>query len=279
MLFDLDAGGLLTWRDDTSKDLCIRQANSGTGSSYIRQVNSRGTLAAPSAMLNGDRIGGHGYYGWKGTGVTDVNSLPSVAFNGYATENHSPTANGGELRIEIIPNGSTTPVTTATFENNGDLVITGGLNVGNTTDTNDGYIRYTGTEFQGRQGGVWFTIAPNVTSISATGAVTTTSATFATVGSMTTTPAAGTYKLDFTADWQLSASSSNGDFGVFIAGVEQAQCRRNVRNGEHAMGSSVAISTLITVDGSQAITIQFRENASATLTVNARELILTPISR
>jgi hypothetical protein len=97
---------------------------------------------------------------------------------------------------------------------------------------------------------------------------------------MTTTPAAGTYKLDFTCSAGLSANNSTGDFGVFIAGVEQAQCRRTIANGGNtAVQSSVAISTMITVNGSQAVTVQFRENAAATLTAYARELILTPTSR
>jgi hypothetical protein len=110
-----DSGGLLTWSDDTGKDLVIRQANAAE-SPYIRQVRSRGTVASPTAVLTGDRLGGNGYYGWNSTGV---DGLPSVAFNGYATENHTSTAQGGELAIEIIPNGSTTPVTVATVQNDG----------------------------------------------------------------------------------------------------------------------------------------------------------------
>jgi hypothetical protein len=162
----------------------------------------------------------------------------------------------------------------------GNLVVAEGIQVGDTTNTTGGNIRYTGTEFQGRQAGVWVPFHQVPTYISATAAVTTTSATFATVGSMTTTPAAGTYKLEFTCSVGLSASNSTGDFGVFIAGVEQATCRRTIQNGVNsAVQSSIAISTIITVNGSQLVTIQFRENSAATLTANARELILTPISR
>lgn len=167
-------------------------------------------------------------------------------------------------------------------DDNGAVIASSHVHVSDTTDTTNGNIRYNATtnEFQGRQSGVWATLAQVPTYINATGAVTTTSATFATIGSMTVTPAAGTYKLDFTCAATLSASNSTGDFGVFIAGVEQAQCRRQLGNGAATVvASSVAISTLITVNGSQAVTIQFRENASATLTVNAREMILTPISR
>ena len=273
---NLDLGGLLTWSDQTGQDLCIRQAGS-SGSAYVRQVSSNGTLASPIATTNGQRLGGNGMYGWNSTGV---NELPSGAMNVYATENHTASAQGGQLTIEIIPNGSTTPVTTAIFEQNGDLSMLGCVRAGTTTDTTDGNIRYTGTEFQGRQNGSWVPFHQVPTYLSATASTSTTSATFATISGMTTTPAAGTYKLDFTCSAGLSASNSTGDFGVFIAGSEQAQCRRTIANGAAtAVQSSVAISTMVTVNGSQAVTIQFRENASATLTAYARELILTPTSR
>jgi hypothetical protein len=275
----LDPGGLLTWTDGTGQDLCIRQGGS-SGSAYIRQVSSNGTLAAPTASTSGQRLGGNGMYGWNTAGLTGVDPLPAVAWNGYATENHTAGAQGGELRVEIIANGTTTPVTTAIFANNGDLGLIGSLNLGTGTQTIDGTIRYSGSELQGRQGGVWAVLSQVPTSVNATGAVTTTSVTFATVGSMTSTPAAGTYKLDFTCSVGLSAATSTGDFGVFIGAAEQAQCRRTFGNGAStATQGVIAISTLVTVNGAQAVTIQFRENASATLTVNAREMILTPISR
>ena len=275
---NLDAGGLLTWSNGTGQDLCIRQAGS-TGSSYIRQVSSNGSLVSPTATTSGQRLGGNGMYGWNSDGV---NGLPSGAINVYATQNHTPTSQGGEVRIELIPNGSVTPVTTAIFENNGDLNLTGGLHVGDTTDTSDGYIRYNvaTNEFQGRQSSAWIVFAQVPVTIFSTVVSSTTSATFATVAGMTTTPAAGIYKLDFTSAVTVSTAATNGDFGVFIAGVEQAQCRRSVSSSSTtAISSSVAISTIITVNGSQAVTVQFRENASGTVTANARELILTPVSR
>jgi hypothetical protein len=170
----------------------------------------------------------------------------------------------------------------ATIDDNGAGNFSSHIRVGDTTNTTNGNIRYndTNAEFQGRQGNTWIVFSQTPTYISATSAVTTTSSTFAVVGSMTTTPTAGTYKLDFTCSAAISASNSTGDFGVFIAGTEQAQCRRTIANGAaNAVQNTIAISTIITVNGSQVVTIQFRENASATLTANARELILTPISR
>ena len=275
----VDAGGFLTWSDDTGKDLVIRQANAAAGSPYIAQVSSRGTLVSPTQNLSGDRIGGNGYYGWNPTGQ---NSLPSAAVNGYATENHSATANGGELRIEVIPNGSLTPVTTATFTGRGDLDLSGAIMIGDTTDTTNGNIRYNAatSEFQGRQAGVWIPFHQVPTYISSVSPIATTSATFSLVSSMSITPIAGTYKLDFTCAHIMSAIATTGDISVFIGGVEQTVCRRHTSGiATAAMAGTTAISTIVTVNGSQVLEIRFRENASGTLTINERELILTPLSR
>lgn len=276
----VDSGGFLTWSNETNEDLHIRQANDLGGSAFIGQITSRGTIASPSAILSGDKIGGIGYYGWNSTGQ---DAFPGVELSGFATENHTSTAQGSELRISITPNGSATPVTTATFKQNADIDIAGAINVGTTSDTTDGNIRYNGTEYQVREAGVWNVISNAVTYLSATSVLTTTSATFATVGTMTTTPAAGTYKVDFTCAASIDADS-NGDFGLFIAASEQASTRRNI--GSVVSGGStgtvagcIAISTVITVNGSQVVDIRYRENSGGTLTVNAREMILTPISR
>ena len=94
------------------------------------------------------------------------------------------------------------------------------------------------------------------------------------------TPAAGTYKVDFTASVSAGGAATNGDFGLFIAGSEQASCRRSISCANATtISSTVAISTQVTVNGSQQITIQYRENSTGTVTCNAREIILTPISR
>lgn len=115
-----DAGGFLTWSDESGKDLVVRQANSGGEAPFIRQVKSSGTLASPTAVSSGDKLGGNGYYGWNAAGQ-DAN--PSVEFSGYASENHTPSAQGGEMRIYTIQNGTTTAVLQATLQNDGNWNI------------------------------------------------------------------------------------------------------------------------------------------------------------
>ena len=272
----IDPGGLLTWSDQTGQDLAIRQAGA-SGSPYIRQISSRGTLASPTATLSGDRIGGNGYYGWNSGGV---DPLPSIAFNGYATENHTPTAQGGELRIEIIPNGSTTPTTTATFANNGDWTLSGAIQIGTTTDTTNGHLRYTGTEFQAREAGVWRPISQAPSYLSSSAAVNSTSTSFATL-SLSSTPAAGSYKLEFTASAQISSNVAVGEWTVFVGGVQQTVSNRRFASvSPTTIQSPIAITTQITVNGSQAVDIQFRRvSGTGTVTTTERELLLTSYAR
>jgi hypothetical protein len=273
---DIDAGGLLTWEDQTGQDLCIRQAGS-SGSAYIRQVSSNGTLAAPTATTSGQRLGGNGMYGWNSGGV---DSLPSGAMNVYATQNHTPTAQGGEMRIELIPDNTTTPVTTAVFTNRGDLDLSGCIQIGNTTDTTNGNLRFTGTEFQARESGVWKPVSQTPSYLSSAAAVNSTSTSFATL-SLSSTPAAGSYKLEFTASAQISGATSVGEWAVFVGGVQQTITNRRMSSvSTTTIQGSVAIATIITVNGSQTVDVQFRRvSGTGTVTTTERELLLTAYAR
>jgi hypothetical protein len=119
-----------------------------------------------------------------------------------------------------------------------------------------------------------------ITNLTSSTALSTTSATFATLTTMTTTPAAGAYLVLFSCSASIDADSS-GDFGLFIAGVEQADTRRAFLANTSGAGTtnisgSVAINTMITVNGSQVVDIRYRENGGGTLSVAAREMILIP---
>jgi len=272
-------GGFLTWSNETGDNLQIRQAGNIGESAYIEQVTSRGTLASPTATQSGDRLGGNGFFGWNSGGK----NAGYAAIEAYATQNHTPSAQGTEIRFYTVPDAGTGPVLGATLLNGGDLDLDFGLRLGNTTDTTDGNLRWTGSEAQIRQGSTWRPIAPAITELTATGSITTTSATFATVGSMTTTPTAGTYLLQFNADASIN-NDSNGDFTVYVDGSEVTLHRRNL--GSVASGATTAsvnapvtIIGVVTCNGSQVVEIRYRENSGGTLTVTNRSLILTPVSR
>lgn len=276
----VDAGGFLTWSNETGADLSIRQANTGLGSAFVEQVYSRGTLASPGQVLNGDKIGGWGFYGWTASAKA---SATSAEIASYATENYTGTANGGELRFFVTPNTTIAPIQAVTIQNSGLTTFSNAIRPGTTSDTTAGNIRLSGSEIQVRDASAWRPVSPAPIQVSATGNVTTTSATFALVGSMTNTPAAGTYQLFFNCQASID-SDSNGDLTVYVAGSEVTANRRNISavasGGTTAsVTTAMTIITLVTVNGSQAVEIRFRENGGGTLTVGNRELILIPVAR
>lgn len=65
----------------------------------------RGTLAAPTAIKNGDYFMSFGMRGWDGSGTL---SQSMCAFQYQATEDWTSTAHGGRIKIEITKTGGST---------------------------------------------------------------------------------------------------------------------------------------------------------------------------
>lgn len=120
--------GLLTWSDDTGADLLIQQFG-GSGSAYVRQQSANGTKESPLPITAGQRLGGYGYYGWNSSGS---NGMPSAEDLIEASEDHTPTAWGGDRIWCTIPNGSTTSTERMRLKHNGNLLV--GTNTDNGFD-------------------------------------------------------------------------------------------------------------------------------------------------
>lgn len=164
-------------------------------------------------------------------------------------------------------------------------VTPGGLRVGNTTDTTNGNLQLdtTNAELLGREAGAWknLTITPIV--LSSTTSINTTSATFAVLAGITTTPAAGTYLIFFTADAAITGGDTNGDVQLFVAGAAVPETMRNfganASFGDAPISGSVSFQWVATVNGSQTIDVRYRENGGDTFNISERALILIPIAR
>lgn len=111
--------GLLTWSDATGADLMIQQIG-GSGSAYVRQQSANGTPTAPIATTNGQRLGGYGYYGWNSGGG---NGMPSAEDLINASEDHTPTAWGGDRCWNTILNGTIVSTERMRLTNRGNLLI------------------------------------------------------------------------------------------------------------------------------------------------------------
>lgn len=94
-----------------------------------------------------------------------------------------------------------------------------------------------------------------------------------------TPPAAGTYKVDFTATVYMDeAKDSKAYFAMFVGGVVIPHTKRQLflpSGHKHAFYDTVAMSALVTVNGAQTIIVQYRCHASGnTLHVYERSMQL-----
>lgn len=125
--------------------------------------------------------------------------------------------------------------------------------------------------------------------VSSTSSQNTTSTTYANINSMTLTPAAGNYLVIFNGRASTSGASAGGLFGIAVAGSLQADSVREVSTNLTLLGGLVTISlntvaasvtcvSLVTVNGSQAITSQFKSTTGGTINIGERNLTVLKIS-
>lgn len=89
----------------------------GGGAFFALSYN--GTVANPSATLQGDTLGRWGAGGHTGTSF----DWPSGQIEMVATENWTPTAQGTQMRFLTTPNGSDSPVRRLVLDANGSVGI------------------------------------------------------------------------------------------------------------------------------------------------------------
>lgn len=112
----------------------------------------------------------------------------------------------------------------------------------------------------------------------ATATYTTTSTSYTTITTMTITPASGTYYVMFNASGGISASTTQFNYGIAVAGTVDANTvRRSATAGNHSAAIIVNMSTIgiCTVNGSQSIDVRVRRSSgTGTLSVYERSLYL-----
>jgi hypothetical protein len=156
---------------------------------------------------------------------------------------------------------------------------------GTTADTTAGNIQYSTTysEHLARMASTWRVMGIDPTTLtSGTGGLTTTSATYATITGLTTTPTAGTYLVYYSVNAQIS-NNSNGDVAFFVDNNEQVETTRSIGiTGSLSTNTSetaLAAMTVVTLNGTNVASVRFRENGGGTLTVTNKVFILIPIAR
>lgn len=245
-------------------------------------AKARGTEAAPLYPANGDIIGLHNFKAWDEATASWANV---GYYNVNAAETHTASAKGTNIAFWTTPNGTSTPVEKVKITNTGRVELTNAITLSNTTETVNGTFRWTGTEAQVKTPTDWKVLGGTPIVLTGTSAVSTTSATYAIISGMQTTPIAGTYQLIFNCNVDLGDDTS-GDIAVFVGGTEQTILTRRVAIEAAGLLGAVANfevvhATLgvIVVNGTQQVDIRFRENGTGTLAVTERILTLIPTAR
>lgn len=128
-------GALLIGTTNAAAKLVVSSDNAGAnflGDFYAGATSTpaqfivrraRGSQASATATLNNDSIGSFSVRGY--TSSSAFSTVDSGAFNFFATEDFTNTANGTSVQIRTTPNGSTTPITALQLGAvSGSMVIT-----------------------------------------------------------------------------------------------------------------------------------------------------------
>jgi hypothetical protein len=113
-------GDRVSIADENAAPFRITEANATDGA-MVRLARSRGTLAAPTAVAAGDRLGGINVYGHDGAQFTPIKAEVSV----FAEEAFTSTAQGASLRFSTTPLGATTALERLRLAPDGSLVHRG----------------------------------------------------------------------------------------------------------------------------------------------------------
>ncbi len=114
----------------------------------------------------------------------------------------------------------------------------------------------------------------DVTNVTGTSIITTTSTTDVVLTGQTLTPGAGNWLATFSCNTSNTNGNTNTNFSIYVNGVQVAVTERQVRIVGNAIAQFVSITTLLTgVTGGQAVDVRWRVSAN-TGTVTNRELVL-----
>jgi hypothetical protein len=122
----------------------------------------------------------------------------------------------------------------------------------------------------------WAAPVAAVTSVSATGNVTTTSTTDVLLTGMTITPGAGNYLVMFSCQQQNNVAASSNIFSIYVNGVQVAASSRQDRITTATINQAVALQTYVVgVLAGQVIEVRWRVPGGPTTgTVSNRELTI-----
>jgi hypothetical protein len=115
------------------------EGDSYAAASEFNTVRTDGNLGSPTTIQSGDELGAFDASGYDGSAVVG----PRAAVRMYATQNWTTSAQGAYVDIATTPNGATTEIEVAKFNQDG------GVTLSTTTDEGSGTLDATGLYVSG----------------------------------------------------------------------------------------------------------------------------------
>lgn len=106
--------------DDTGLDWCNYQVGN-SGSAFQTLKKSNGTVALPTALLSGNKIGGIGFIGEDE--ATSNPGYVGAEIASFVTEDQNATSGGAELRFLVTANGTKASRLSFVIENDGTVTV------------------------------------------------------------------------------------------------------------------------------------------------------------
>jgi hypothetical protein len=102
--------------------VCISRVNNNAYPPYFFLRKARGTIGSETQTLLNDSVGLINFQGYSGAGYKTVATIDAIATEDVQTSSH-----GGELRFNVIENGTAVSNTALIIANNGDVTLSDDL--------------------------------------------------------------------------------------------------------------------------------------------------------
>ena len=295
-VFDEGSGkvGIGTLTPLTENTLVTSSISSLRGFSNINYTNttdsgkfiackSRGSELAPTQIQTNDVLGNYSYFGRGSTTF-----IQGAAIRAVAQQNFTDSAAGTQLEFQIAANNSTIMQTALTIQQDTIVKTNNAIRPGNSTDTTNGNIRFSGTDLEGYVDGSWKSLTQQSTSITyyrnaSVAQISTTSTSYTLMSGMSVTPVSGTYIVIARATLTTTSNSRLLNISLFKGGtlVTDSETSTYIRTGSGFLTNSdignPSTDAVVTVNGSETVGLRWK-TSGGTAQANSYSLILIKVA-
>lgn len=114
-------GCFIDFIDDSGLDFCVEQVG-GSGSAFYIAKKSLGTIASPTAVLDGTKVGGYSFLAYDG-GATSNPGYVGAQMAGRAVGDQTALNGGMRMVFEVTPQDTKSAITALEIEDDGTLNV------------------------------------------------------------------------------------------------------------------------------------------------------------